>query len=162
MIGILCYTSLCIVLPIQWLALTLAANCFLVIGLLLLLPESPQWLMRQGREDEAKESLKTLRGKNYPGLEVEVEEIKQCVKAREALAKASFFEAICSRTFSLPMIMFIVVFVCVALCGNDTLMFYGPTIFSQINIGISSAQLATLPWIGFSIGYATSSPLMAR
>ena len=161
-IGILCYTSLCIVLPIQWLALTLAANCFLVIGLLLLLPESPQWLMRQGREDEAKESLKSLRGKNYPGLEVEVEEIRQCVKAREALAKASFFEAICTRTFSLPMIMFTVVFVCVALCGNDTLMFYGPTIFSQINIGISSAQLATLPWIGFSIGYATSSPLMAR
>merc|ERR1712012_1230577 len=56
-LGILCYTSLCIVLPIQWLALPLAANCFLVIGLLLLLPESPQWLMRQGREDEAKESL---------------------------------------------------------------------------------------------------------
>ena len=30
--------------------------------------------MRQGREDEAKESLKSLRGKNYPGLEVEVED----------------------------------------------------------------------------------------
>ena len=77
-------------------------------------------------------------------------------KARESLAKASFFEAICTRTFSLPMLMFTVVFVCVALCGNDTLMFYGPTIFAQINIGISSTQL------GFSIGYATSSPLMAR
>ena len=161
-IGTLSYTVLCIVLPIQWLSLTLAANSLLVIFMLLLLPESPQWLLRHDREDEAKESLRRLRGKNYPGLEVEVEEIKQCVKAREALAEASFLEAICSRTFSLPMLMFTVVFVCVALCGNDTLMFYGPTIFAQINIGISSAQLATLPWFGFSIGYATSSPLMAR
>ena len=161
-VGILCYTALCIVLPIQWLSLALAANSLLVIFMLLLLPESPQWLLRHDREDEAKESLRRLRGKNYPGLEVEVEEIKQCVKAREALAEASFLEAICSRTFSLPMLMFTVVFVCVALCGNDTLMFYGPTIFAQINIGISSAQLATLPWFGFSIGYATSSPLMAR
>ena len=32
----------------------------------------------------------------------------------------------------------------------------------EIAIGISSTQLATLPWLGFSIGYATSSPLMAR
>ena len=161
-IGILCYTALCIVLPIQWLALTLAANSLLAIFLVLLLPESPQWLLRHDRVDEAKESLRRLRGKNYPGLEVEVEEIKQCIKARESLAKASFFEAICTRTFSLPMLMFTVVFVCIALCGNDTLMFYGPTIFAQINIGISSTQLATLPWLGFSIGYATSSPLMAR
>ena len=161
-IGILCYTALCIVLPIQWLSLTLAANSLLAIFLVLLLPESPQWLLRHDRVEEAKESLRRLRGKNYPGLEVEVEEIKQCIKARESQAEASFFEAICTRTFTLPMLMFTVVFVCVALCGNDTLMFYGPTIFAQINIGISSTQLATLPWLGFSIGYATSSPLMAR
>ena len=161
-IGTLSYTVLCIVLPIQWLSLALAVNHLLVIFLLLLLPESPQWLLRHGREDEAKESLRRLRGKTYPGLQVEVQEIKQCEKAREAQAQASFLEAICSRTFSLPMFLFTVVFVCLALCGNDTLMFYGPTIFAQINIGISSAQLATLPWFGFSIGYATSSPLMAR
>ena len=161
-IGTLSYTVLCIVLPIQWLALALAVNHLLVIFLLLLLPESPQWLLRHGREDEAKESLRRLRGKNYPGLQVEVKEIKQCEKAREAQAQASFLEAICSRTFSLPMFLFTVVFVCLALCGNDTLMFYGPTIFAQINIGISSSQLATLPWFGFAIGYAASSPLMAR
>ena len=161
-IGMLCYTALCIVLPIQWLSLTLAANSLLAFLLLLLLPESPQWLLRHDRVDEAKESLKRLRGKNYPGLEVEVEEIKQCINARESLAKTSFFEAICTRTFSLPMLIFTIVFVCVALCGNDTMMFYGPTIFAEINIGISSTQLATLPWLGFSIGYAASSPLMAR
>ena len=161
-IGLLWYTAVCIFLPINWLALTLAANNLLAIFLLMFLPESPQWLVCHDRADEAKKSLRRLRGQNYPGLEVEVEEIKQCIMARESLGKAPFLEAICARTFSRPMLMFTVVFVCIALCGQDTLVFYGPTIFTQINIGISSAQLATLPWLGFTIGYATSSPFMAR
>jgi MFS family permease len=47
-IGILCYTALCIVLPIQLLPLVQAANCALVFVLVLVLPESPQWLVDSG------------------------------------------------------------------------------------------------------------------
>jgi len=161
-VGLLCYTALCIVLPIQYLCLALAANCLVVLLLLLLLPESPQWLMRAGREEEARTSLRRIRGTTYPGLEVEVEEIKQIIKDREALAKATLCQALHTRTFIQPMAVFTMVFIFVALCGNDTMMFFGPTFFSKIDIGIPGPQLATLPWLGFALGYSLSCPLMAR
>jgi SP family galactose:H+ symporter-like MFS transporter len=161
-IGLLCYTALCIVLPIQLLPLVLAANCVIVFVLVLVLPESPQWLVRHGREEQARASLRRLRGAAYPGLEVELEEIKQCVKEREGLAKASFLKALGTRTFSMPISIFTVVFICLGLVGNDTMIFYGPTIASKIDIGLPPSYLATLPWVGFTAGYALSSPLMAR
>merc|ERR550519_2486467 len=42
------------------------------------------------------------------------------------------------------------------------MVFYGPTIFSQMDLGVPPSTLATLPWLGFSAGYALSSPIMAR
>merc|ERR1719507_523030 len=56
-----------------------------------------------------------------------------------------------------------VIFICVGSCGNDTILYYGPTIFSQLSLGsLPSDHLAALPWVGFTLGYGLSSPLMAR
>ena len=161
-VGLLCYTALCNILPIELLSLAVAGHCLLVLLLLLLLPESPQWLMRHGKEQEARESLLFLRGGQYPGIEVELGEIKQCIKERESLKQASFAQAIGSRTFSRPMATFSIIFILLGICGNDSLVYYGPTIFFQLDTGLSPGLMATLPWIGFSVGYALSSPLMAR
>ena len=48
-VGQLISSSLCIFLPIQFLSLVLASNSLLVIILLLLIPRSPQWLVRKGK-----------------------------------------------------------------------------------------------------------------
>ena len=42
------------------------------------------------------------------------------------------------------------------------MIFYGPTIFSDVDIGLPSSLVITLPWVGVSLGYALSGPLMAR
>merc|ERR1712032_1345607 len=53
-------------------------------------------------------------------------------------------------------------FFLLGVCCNDTMVFYGPTIAAQVEVGVSTEWLAILPWIGFSLGYALSSPLMAK
>ena len=162
--GILFYTALCMVLPIQFLSLALAGHSLVVALLvLLLLPDSPQWLVRHGRVEEARTSLQLLRGGvfrgsgYYRGLELEMEEFSQSSEEDRPLTKALF-----TRSFSIPMGICTFLFMALACCGNDTLIYYGPTIFSQIDIGLSSGLLATLPHIGFTSGYVISSPLMAR
>lgn len=160
--GLLCYTAISRFLPAPLLSLVLAGHHLLVVLLLLLLPPSPQWLMRQGREQEAGRSLQTLRGQGYPGLTVELEEIRKCTKERQALAEASVGQALRSPSFRSPLILFSVIFFLLGTCGNDTMVYYGPTIFSRLDLGIEPGLLATLPWVGFTLGYALSSPLMAR
>ena len=74
----------------------------------------------------------------YPGVEVELQEIKQCVKEGDS-KKISFWQAIQERTFRIPMATFATIFLLLDICGNDTIIFYGPTIAAQMK---SCGQLA--------------------
>ena len=70
----------------------------------------------------------------YPGVDVELQEIKQCVKEVDSLAnkKISFWQAIQERTFRIPLATFATIFLLLGICGNDTMVFYGPTIAAQV------------------------------
>ena len=65
---------------------------------------------------------------------MELEEIKQCVKEVDSLAnkKISFWQAIRERTFRIPLATFAIIFLLLGICGNDTMVFYGPTIAAQV------------------------------
>ena len=67
----------------------------------------------------------------YPGVEVELQEIKQCVEEGDS-KKISFWQAIQERTFRIPMATFATIFLLLGICGNDTMVFYGPTIAAQV------------------------------
>ena len=162
-LGLLAYTALSTIIPVQYLSLAMASNSFLVFLLLLLIPESPQWLLRRGMEDKARASLLLLRGPGYMGVEAEMSEVKHCLKASEALGSdQTLTQSLGARTFSRPLATFTVIFFLVGCSGSDTLVFYGPSIFSQLNVGISPGLLASLPCIGYTLGYALSTPLTAR
>ena len=61
--GLLCYTAISPLVPVSLLAIVLALHCLVVFLLiLLLLPDSPQWLVRRGKEEDARAALKRLRG----------------------------------------------------------------------------------------------------
>jgi len=159
--GTLFYTALCIVLPIELLSVAFMVHHAVVVLLVLGLPESPQWLVGRGREEEAGAALQRLRGAAYQGVKLEVEELRRCCRTEDA-PKESVVQALRNKAFTVPLATFTVVFMCVGLAGTDTLVFYGPTIFEQIDIGLAASTLTTLPWVGFTLGYALSSPLMDR
>ena len=75
-VGTLFYTAICIILPIRFLSLAFAVHNMVVLLMVLLLPESPQWLVRKDKEEEAKAALFKLRGSTYQGIELEVDEIR--------------------------------------------------------------------------------------
>ena len=151
--GLLVASILCIFIPIEFLAIVLAGNSVLVVILVMLIPESPQWLMRKDRESDARRNLLKLRGPKYPGTEEEMNEVRNCAKEKESSSSSSS-ESLMSRIFLCPLLMMSVIFMVLATCGSDTILFYGPTIFEKISIGIPSTVLSIFPWIGFSIGYA--------
>ena len=153
--GLLIATALCIVLPIELLSVVLATHSFIVTMVLIFIPASPHWLLINNKEKLANTSLRFLRGTSYPGIELEVEEIRNCIMEKDSVHKSSIFESFQARTFTKPLSVFSLIFVLLGSSGNDTIVFYGPTIFSTLNIGIPPTVLATMPWIGFSIGYAS-------
>ena len=95
---------------------------------------------------------------------MELTEIRKCLKQRRATVTEPAnsvlgrFMDIKKRfgdvRFLKPLFVFSVLFGVLALGGNSTILFYGPTIFSSLKIGIDPTILAILPWIGFALGYA--------
>ena len=91
-----------------------------------------------------------------------MQEINNCVQERKKATKASICQALSSSSFTKPMAILSAIFFLLGLCGNDTMLFYGPTIFSDVDIGLPYSLVITLPWVGVSLGYALSGPLMTR
>ena len=131
-------------LPIKFLSVAFAAHYLLVCALLVFLPESPQWLVkstsfaiffmfkvRHQRIEGARASLRRLRGADYPGVELELQEIQKCCEQETSQVKNSVFEEVKSRTFVLPMAIFTLIFALLGCTGNDTMVFLGPAIFSK-------------------------------
>ena len=48
------------------------------------------------------------------------------------ITKVSFWSALHERTFRIPLATFAVIFLLLGICGNDTMVFYGPTIAAQV------------------------------
>ena len=92
--------------------------------------------------------MKTLRGNGYPGIDMEINEIKNCVK--DSVDESSVCNAVTRRTFTMPLLVSTVIFMVLGTCGKDTFLLYGPTIFTQLQVGIPTTVLSTLPWIGFA------------
>ena len=93
---------------------------------------------------------------------MELKELVQIIKERESIVAGSITSSLVSPSFYRPMAVFTLVFFFVGTSGNDTLMFYGPTIFTQLDLVIDAKFAITLIWVAFVIGYAASSSLMAR
>ena len=105
------------------------AVIFLVLSSIL--PESPHFLVRKGRLDEARATLKRLRGAEYMGVEDEIQEVIKLMEMKKK-SGTNFISRWSKRTFLQPLSILMVLMFFISMNGIDCPMsFYGPSMFVE-------------------------------
>ncbi|XP_030553410.1 probable inositol transporter 2 [Rhodamnia argentea] len=128
----------------RWMLGVAGIPALLQFILMLQLPESPRWLFRRGREEEAKAILRTI----YPANEVdrEIQDLKESVESeiREtgSSEKINITKLLQTRTVRRGLIAGVGLQVFQQFVGINTVMYYSPTIVQLA--GFASNQTALL------------------
>ena len=124
----------------RWMLAAEAAPAFLFLALLFPIPESPRWLLKAGREEEARQTLLRIGGDGYADQEV------AAVKEVLAQEEGSFGELF-SRTYRLPLLIAFVLMVGSQFSGINVIMYYSTEIFKNAT-GDANAAFTSSVWIG--------------
>ena len=101
-----------------------------------IIPESPRWLVRANKLDQARSVSKKL----FPNSDAAkmIDQIKETVKDCDVSVKEQFSEAI-SKRLRLPIMIGIVVGIAQQVTGINAIYFYAPNIFEQTGVGTNAA-----------------------
>jgi len=114
---------------------TIPAVLFLIA--IFFVPESPRWLMKAGREAEALQVLSRI---NSPAIATRIiEEIKATLQQQKGSLKELF-----QGRFRKAIFIGILLAIFSQVQGINAIMYYAPTIFSQIGGGSESAFMQTV------------------
>ncbi len=110
------------------------------------LKESPRWLYRKGKEDEA---LLALASNNGEEAAKEILEEMKAADAKEAADKAAMAEAskgdsLLQRKYIIPFLLAVVVLACTQATGINSVLNYSVTIFQQAGLQGETANTADL------------------
>lgn len=122
----------------RWMLGVMAAPAVLFFAALIFVPESPRWLMQQGRKEEARLVLSRISGQER--AEEEIEEIARSISAQSHASYRDVF----SKNVSPILWIGISVAVFQQVTGINSVMYYAPMIFAKTGIGMDSALMQTV------------------
>ena len=137
-----------LVIPIKVYSIALSLPSLVFMAVCWRMPESPIWLMRRGREEEARATLQWLRGEAY-NTEPEVKELEAVRSGEQTKSDKTVIELLKERSFIIPQLLTCVVFMfqvkCLnflncfysllqATCGCDVIAYYNGVIFSDAGV----------------------------
>jgi SP family arabinose:H+ symporter-like MFS transporter len=122
----------------RWMLLVMAAPAVLLFFSLFLVPESPRWLVAQGKPDQALQVLLKTSGKEF--AHAELKEIGETLKNQE---EPTFGDLLAPKIKPLLFIG-IILAVFQQITGINTIMYYAPKIFANVGQSNDSALLQTI------------------
>lgn len=121
----------------RWMFGTGAAPAFLLMGLLALVPESPRWLTKQGRAEEALGVLSRIGGREH--AEAEMREIKETIQ-HEGGSLAQLLQP----GLRIALLIAVVMAILQQVTGINTVIYYAPRIFENARFAKDAALLSSV------------------
>ncbi len=121
----------------RWMLGVQAIPAFLYFALVFFVPESPRWLMKQKREDEARKVLAEIGEKN---IDSEATQIRQSLEQDEQGIKESLF----SGKFNKPILYVVALAIFNQVSGINAVMYYAPRIFEMTGLAKDTALLQAI------------------
>ena len=103
----------------------------------LVLPESPRFLVKQGHMDKAREVLDTMNKHDQTAVNKEVAQIEA-----QAKIKSGGWKELFSKMVRPALVIGVGLAIFQQVMGCNTVLYYAPTIFTDVGFGVSAALLA--------------------
>lgn len=127
----------------RWMFLFATVPAFVLGVGMYFLPPSPRWLMRQGKNKDAKKILESLRGTN--DVDQELNDIRHAITQQSSGIKAIFKPNIRPLLF-----IGIALSIIQQITGINTIIYYAPTIFQMAVFHVKSQAIMATVFVGIT------------
>lgn len=112
------------------------------VSLLLLVPESPRWLMMKGREEEARPVFALFVGADE--VDSTVAEVRDSVDSEEKTSTLIQLKMLFSKKMSLILAIAVVYAIAQGGSGMNAILFFAPMIFEQVGMSVEDTFVQTV------------------